>query len=184
MTKYRKPIAIAALVLMLGGCSAAKKESAVLKDEKTSDRILEQHGKAQPVPFFDYSQARQNLIEIATAQANTTQTTSFFFLEGIGLVGSCPSIGFPIASTTQLTNPGAEKGPRESRIVLPQIEPTGVYTGESTGTYTICVDGSGTPYASYFEGYVQTVTGPAEFVDGQVKLTGKPTGDFSKGKGK
>lgn len=97
------------------------------------------------------------------------------------LVGSCPSIGFPIASTTQLTNPEVEKGPRESRITLPQVEPTGVYTGESTGTYTICVDDEGRPYASYFEGYVQTVTGPATFRDGQVELTGKPTGEFTKG---
>lgn len=36
--------------------------------------------------------------------------------------------------------------------------------------------------ASYWEGYVQTVTGPAKWAGKKVVLTGKPTGDFSKGK--
>lgn len=166
-------------ILALAAFGCASESNANKSDRKASEESLQRQQKSQPTPIFDYSQARQNLIEIVTAQAETTQTTSFFFLEGIGLVGSCPSIGFPIASTTQLTNPEAKV--KDHDFTLPQVEPSGVYTGDSTGTYTICVDPDGNPYANYFEGYVQTVTGPAEFVDGQVKLTGDPTGDFTKG---
>lgn len=184
--KHRKIILpLVALVAFFGlaasSCDDGGKSSNK-SDEAVSDRIQGRMQDSQPTPEFDFSQQRQNLIEILTAQADTTQTTSFFFLEGVGLVGQCPSIGFPIPSTAQLTNPSAEKGPRESRVVLPQIEPNGIYSGESTGTYTICVDDDGKAYASYFEGYVQTVTGPADFVDGKIKLTGKPTGGFTKGK--
>lgn len=184
MTRTRKFTAVGlaiALTLAVAGCNMDEKRNDPNKaDRKTSEESLRRQQKAQPVPVFDYSQYRQNLIEITTAKADATQTTSFFFLEGIGLVSSCPSIGFPIPSTAQLTNPEAKV--RDQDLALPQVEPTGVYTGHSTGTYTICIDGNGRPYASYWEGYVQTVTGPAEFRDGQVVLTGKPTGEFTKGK--
>lgn len=165
-------------LLWLVGCGQSG-QSGNKADSKASEASLKAQQKSQPTPIFDFSQYRQNLIEIVTAQAEVTQTTSFFFLEGVGLVGSCPSIGFPIASTTQLTNPESKN--KNSDVVLPQVEPTGVYTGPSTGTYTICVSDKGKAYASYFEGYVQTVTGPASFVNGQVELTGKPTGGFTKG---
>lgn len=179
--------AIAVLALALGatGCDlgGSSKKSTQQVDKEASEKGLSRQQKSQPTPIYDWSQFRQSLIEITDAKANTTQTTSFFFLEGVGLVFSCPSIGFPVPSTAQLTNPEVEKGPRGSRITLPQVEPTGVYTGGSTGTYTICVNPDGVPYASYWEGYVQTVTGPARFEGDKVVLSGKPTGDFSKGKG-
>lgn len=52
--------------------------------------------RAVPVPEFRYSQIRQNLIEItqAQAQAETTQTTSFFFNLGADApIMVCPSSG-------------------------------------------------------------------------------------------
>jgi hypothetical protein len=169
------------LLLVLAGCGSTFQgnNKANNTDRDTTRNGFEKLQASQPTPIYDYSQLRQNLIEIQDAQANSTQTTSFFFLEGVGLIGSCPSIGFPVASTTQLTNPESKYSKKD--FVITQGEPTGVYTAESTGTYTICVDGDGQPYANYFEGYVQTVTGPAEFKDGQIVLTGAPTGDFTKG---
>jgi hypothetical protein len=172
------------LVFGLAACQPDAGNSATDKDEATSAQALNDLQKAHPTPSFKRSQLRQNLIDIATAQADTTQTTSFFFLEGVGVVGSCPSIGFPIATTAQLTNPGRETGPRESRIVLPQVEPTGIYTGESSGTYVICVDAKGDAYARYWEGYVQSISGPAEVDDnGQVQLIGPSSFEFDNGKG-
>lgn len=173
-------LALVAVLLLLSGCSGSTwngDNKANNTDRETTRNGFEKLQASQPTPIYDYSQLRQNLIEIQDAQANATQTTSFFFLEGIGLIGSCPSIGFPVASTTQLTNPEAKYSKKDFTIT--QGEPTGVYTAESTGTYTICVDDNGKPYANYFEGYVQTVTGPAKYENGQVVLTGKPTGDFT-----
>ncbi len=170
---------VAVALLMVGVLTACNTEkSAREKDEDASEQILTDLQKAHPTPKFDRSQMRQNLVDIITAQAGTTQTTSFFFLEGIGLVSQCPSIGFPIASTTQLTNP--EQISRGS-TVIPQVEPTGVFTGDSSGTYVICVDAEGSAYAVYYEGYVQTVTGPAGWKDGQVILVGPPSFDFDNG---
>jgi hypothetical protein len=178
--KNRIILVIVALLSIGPLASCSHHDNANKRDARASEQSLERQQKSQPTPIYDWSQKRQNLIELSDAQAHTTQTTTFFFLEGIGLVGSCPSIGFPIASTTQLTNPEAKVNKHD--ITLPQVEPTGVYTGDSSATYTICVDSAGKPYASYWEGYVMAVTGPAKFDGKQIVLTGKPTGEFSKGK--
>ena len=182
----KKTIAsIIVCALAIAGCSDLKKDdqdTARKNDERTSASSLARQQKAQPTPVYDWSQYRQTLIEVTDAKANATQTTSFFFLEGIGLISSCPSIGFPVPSTAQLTNPVSMGTTYHNPYTLPQVEPTGVYTGDSSGTYTVCVDDSGKAYASYWEGYVQTVTGPATYEDGRVVLTGKPTGGFTQGK--
>lgn len=180
MTTRNKTIgSIVAIILMLAALAGCYDQGSTGKDEKTAEEQLERFQRAQPVPTFDYSQQRENLIDINTAQAETTETTSFFFLEGVGLVNQCPSIGFPIASTAQLTNP--EQKVNRHDLALPQIEPNGVYTGQSTGTYTVCIDGDGNAYGVYWEGYVYTTTGPAEFENDRITLTGSPTANFSEG---
>jgi hypothetical protein len=66
-------------------------------------------------------------------------------------------------------------------VALPQVEQTGIYTGDSTGTYVVCVDAQGRAYGDYWEGFVRTVTGPAEWNSetGQVELVGPPSFDFT-----
>lgn len=172
-------LAVLALFSLSSCTSDNASNEAAKKDRQASAASLQKQQQSQPTPIYDWSQYRQTLIEVTDAKANATQTTSFFFLEGVGLIGSCPSIGFPVPSTAQLTAPETKMSRYD--LVIPQVEPVGVYTGESTGTYTLCVDDDGQPYANYFEGYVQTVTGPAKFEDGQIVLTGSPTGDFTKG---
>ncbi len=167
-------------LLVLGACTENKKEAGRKTEERTTEQLQVDMQKAHPIPKVARSQIRQNLVDIITAQAESTITTSFFFLEGVGLVSECPSIGFPIASTAQLTNP--DQLAPDGRV-LPQMEPTGIYTGSSSGTYVICVDAKGDAYARYFEGYVMAVSGPAEFVDGQVRLTGPSSFDFDEGEG-
>jgi len=87
---------------------------------------------------------------------------------------SCPSIGFPTPTTAQLTNPLQDVG---TGGPIGQLEPNGVYTGDSTGTYVVCVAPNGTKYVSYWEGDVQTEGGPAHWDDtkGQIVLDGAPT---------
>jgi hypothetical protein len=141
---------------------------------------------SQPVPGFTFSQLRANLIEIETAQAMGVQTTSFFFNQGArDPIQSCPSIGAPIASTTQLTNPDQvihDGYARGAALTVAQMDPTGVYSGNSTGTYVMCVGADGKPYADYWEGFVQTIFGPAtwDYNTHQVRLVGPPSFRFSK----
>lgn len=155
------------------GDESVREETRAARDQQT--RFLE----TQPVPTFEWSQLRQNLIELETAQARTTQTTTLFFNMGSDMpVAQCPSIGFPIAATYQLTNPLQRIA---EGAVVEQMESTGVYTADTTGTYAMCVSVSGAVYAVYWEGFVMTVTGAAEFRNGQVTLIGEPTVDFSVG---
>lgn len=174
---------ILAIILVVSSCSTNDTPSAVSEDKDAASQQLKDLQKAHPTPRFTRSQLRQNLIEITTAQAETTATTSFFYNMGVAQpVHSCPSIGFPIPTTMQLTNPeqsvrmGSDGGGSHS---IPLAEQTGVYTGDSSGTYVICVDAEGNGYAMYWEGFVQTIAGPAEFVDGQVELIGPPSFKFS-----
>lgn len=176
------------LPLVLVGCSdtSGKKPDATKSDQQVSSNILENYQKSQPVPMFNYSQLRQNLIEIETAQSNTTQTTTFFFNQGVQQpVMTCPSIGFPIAATNQLTNPQQMVTNGNNTwgwgAPLAQIDPNGVFSGDTTGTYVMCVNAQGKAYANYWEGFVQTITGPAVWDEAShsIKLTGPPSFDFS-----
>lgn len=178
-------IAATAALLALTACGTEDSRSRA-SEEEVAEQQLEGFLKAQPIPVFNWSQLRQNLIELQTAQANTTATTSFFFNQGVAEpVMSCPSIGFPIPATYQLTNPDnivLPGGPERGSIAIPQLESTGVYSGDTTGTYVMCVNADGEAFAFYWEGFVSTVTGPAEFTDGRITLTGESTFDFSEGK--
>lgn len=193
--KSKIKAAIAILTIGLIGLSACDDQKGSNTQNKETDIATEQQDQflqAQPIPSYNWSQLRQNLIEIETAQANTTATTSFMFLlAGVGesgpMVHSCPSIGFPIPATYQLTNP--EKplkinlsggGVANDVVTVSQLEPTGVYTGDTTGTYVMCVDSNGKAYAFYHEGYVSTVSW--DTVKGEIVMDGASSADFTVGK--
>lgn len=185
MRNVWKIVALLAPVAAFSGCTVSSQPESVAQDKASADANLNRLNDAQPIPAFSWSQIRQNLIEINRAQAETTQTTTFFFNLGVtNPVTSCPSIGFPIPSTAQLTNPFqaiGDIGDNGSGAVIAQSEQTGIYTGDSSGTYVICVDALGKAYAAYWEGFVYAVTGPAEWdvTAGQAKLVGPPSFEFS-----
>jgi hypothetical protein len=187
MNKFRIA-AVALLITTLAACGGSHHNSANNQETKTAKAQLGQFLQSQPVPVFTHSQLRQNLIEIETAQANATATTSFMFLmAGSGttgpLVQSCPSIGFPIPATYQLTNPDQIVNGDNGRVsTIAQLEANGVYTSGTTGTYVICVDPNGTPYAFYHEGFVSTVSGPAHWdnTKGEIVMDGASSAVFTK----
>ena len=165
---------LAFIFLGAGGCDQTP--DAVQQDRSVSNDILSQYQKAQPVPIFPWSQLRQNVIEIETSQANTTLTTSFFFNQGVtDPISSCPSIGFPIPMTYQLTAPEVPIYLHDSTSgQVPQLEPTGVYTGDTSATTVTCIGEDGKGYFDYWEGNVKAVTGPAEwdYTNHRIKMTG------------
>lgn len=191
----RKSLSIAIVAMLALGVAGCDKGAPTNKEAVVAASQLDQFLQSQPVPVFNTSQLRQNLIELETAQAHTTATTTFMFLlAGVGtsgpMVHSCPSIGFPIPATYQLTNPqkavevhtdGSGANPA---VTVAQLESTGVYTGDTTGTYVMCVDPNGKAYAFYHEGYVSTVTGPAHWdtTKGEIVLDGPSSAPFTTGK--
>jgi hypothetical protein len=156
-------VGILAVLAILGASSCDDEKSANAKERATVSSNQKKLAVAQPLPTGDWSQLRQNLIEIETAQINTTATTTFFFNQGVvDPVKTCQSVGFPIPASYQLSNPEAPLySSSHDDLTLPQQETTGVYTGDTTGTYVICIDGKGKGRIAYWEGFVQTETGPA-----------------------
>jgi len=63
--------------------------------------------------------------------------------------------------------------------VIAQQETTGVYTGDTSGTYVICIDESGGGRITYWEGPVETETGEATWNSElhQIESTGKSTAE-------
>lgn len=170
MTKTRRTVLAAVLAagLISAGCTEARKSqrqsgaNAVAEQESVSTGFS-RLSNAQPVPTFDWSQERQTLIDIETLRAQGAVTTSAGYLEGVGLVWWCTSKGAPVPSTYQLSAatqwvdiPGDDT---RSLMQVDQGEPTGVYVGPSTGTWTLCVDDAGQTFAQYWEGYVASTTG-------------------------
>jgi hypothetical protein len=170
-------IAAAALAVTLAACTTGGVNQAEHNQQTADAASLE---AAQPIPHYNWSQIRQTLIDAETISADSTQTTSFFFMLGArDPIFSCPSIGEPVANTASLSNPqqvvGNGNGGTE---VIQQMDPNGVYApAASSGTYVICVSGSGANYLQYWEGDVMTVAAPAEWdtVTHTLKVIGAPT---------
>ncbi len=191
----KKSISAAAIVvfaIVLAACdtgpSTSKGQQQENQQQKASTESLVNN---QPLPHFNYSQARQNYIELETAMANGVQTTSFFFNQGVtDPIGSCPSIGVPIPNTASLSNPqqvvdGSGSG-GGGNVTISQMDPIGIYVpSSSTGTFVVCIDAQGKPYADYWEGFVKTVFAPAKWnkETHQVELVGPPSFTFSKKQG-
>lgn len=155
--------------------------SGAAQESKDSAAIEKTFLLNQPPPHFQHSDIREVATEIEAIQALGEQTTSFFFNQGIkDPVFSCPSLGEPVASTTQITNQqqnfNSSYPNGGTSYPIGNMDPNGIYAGDSTGTYVLCVNAQGTPYAEYWEGFVNTVSGPATWDagSGQIKVTGEP----------
>ena len=141
-----------------------------------------------PAPVFKYSEGR-NVLTLAEASiALGEQTTSFIWSNNAGPSTtippgfSCPSEGYPVSNTAQLTNPdkplqvtGGQYG--NSAVTVGNMDPIQYYPPTSSqGTYVECVDHAGQPYLVYSEPNVITVSGAATWVQGKgIVLQGAPS---------
>lgn len=161
-------VALAALALPVAACNNSSGASSVNNDQANTNSQLDRYQKNQPTPAYDWSQYRQTVIDVENAEVHGVATTTFFYNMGSQKpISSCPSIGFPVAVTAQLTNPDQitwvnHDSSRDSGVVA-QSEPNGVYTGQSNGTYVVCVAGDGSKYMQYWEGDVNTIGAPAHW---------------------
>lgn len=165
-------VLFASAALMAAGCGTNSRQ----QDARSMEDVASRLQTAQPIPAVDWSQFRQTIIDAETAQAKGTQTTTFWFSRGAGgngnPIGSCPSLGFPVPASAQLSNPMRDVG---TGGPIGQMEPNGVYSGPTDGTYVVCAGTGGKPYLVYTEADVTTVGGAAEWKDGQAVLIGDPT---------
>jgi hypothetical protein len=177
-TLTKAAIVLPIVGLAVAGCNWGSQPTSTANDQKVTNTQLDRYQKNQPVPQYDWSQYRQTVIDVENARVHGVATTTFFFNMGAREpFKSCPSIGFPVPSTAQLTNPDqVVAAPNTSSESIGQAEPNGTYTGESSGTYVVCVAPSGTKYVTYWEGFVHTEGGAAHWDEKQgVVLDGEPT---------
>lgn len=153
--------AIAGLALTVAACSEGGKDESVRKQEERTTAVgFERMVKSQQVPTFDYSQERQTLIDVLTMRAEGTHGTAYATTLTGELLWWCPSVGAPVPSTYQLTNPEQIVSQRDRGLTsIPLGEATGVYTGASAATWTVCLDDNGTPFGKYEEANVGWTSG-------------------------
>ena len=181
MKKILLALGALALALMAAGCNSGNSSGAALENQDSAN-IEKSFLLNQPPPHFQHSDIRATAISIEALQALGEQTTSFGFNQGVkNPVWSCPSLGEPVASTTEITNPqqiqndGYPQG--GAAVPIGNMDPNGIYAGGSTGTYVLCVNAAGHQYSEYWEGFVDSVSGPAiwDAATGSIKVTGAPT---------
>ena len=171
----------AVLAAVLAGCNQPNSNNT---EHSEANAGINQILANQPVPIFDSSQQRADMIEAEAIMALGTATTSFFFPEGSVVDGKvdappikvCPSEGEPIPNTSSLTNP--EQQTSGGSATVGQMDPDGVYSpSDSSGTYVVCLTRGGQPWLEYWEGDVMTVSAAALWNTGthQVQVTGAPT---------
>jgi len=189
-------IVIAVLVVaLIAACGAIAEQNAETLEVYAQDQIALHYDTTQPIPIpKGKSQIRENLIELELAQINGVQTTSF---ECAGLDGcdpthppikSCPSIGAPIPVTDELTNPEQplrqESQPLNSsggNVTVGEMDPDGVYPGDGTGTYVLCIGADGAVTPAYWEGNDEVEFAPAEWVQGKgIVDIGPPSYQFTR----
>lgn len=163
-------VGLALVVGGIAGCNATT--ASVAHDQAETNAQLQQYQAVQPVPFFNWSMMRQVLIDIYQAQNEARQTWAVIVSNTGTPIFSCESEGYPIPVTTQLTN--------ESQIavtningsnytgVVGQMEPNGTYSGNSLGTYVLCVRPDGTLAPVYAEPYVLMFPFEVKVVNGQI----------------
>ena len=182
MKKFITLAAVAVVaVLTLTGCTGGN-NAATQADQAASNSQLQRLQANQPIPQSDWSQYRQTAIDVELAQIHGVATTTFFFNQGTpNPIAMCPSIGFPVPTTAQLTNPDQiaynGSGSGGGYGVISQLEPNGTYTGDSSGTNVVCVAPSGATYIQYAEEIAHTVGGAAHWdkAQGVIILDGEPT---------
>jgi len=120
-----------------------------------------------PLPKFNYSYIRYEMIVEEAIQAFGLSTHTFFFQQGDRTpIGDCPSVGLPIPMSASLSNPWqpAVKGngaATDTNVAIGQMDPNGIYTGPTEGTNVLCKTASGGTYMTYAEENAHSVTAQA-----------------------
>jgi hypothetical protein len=146
------------VVLALVGCYSASTSDIEMGQQTQAINSIIQN---QPVPDLGgYSFERQVVIDTYLARNNTIATYAYMIAMDGTLIEICPSIGYPIPYSTQLTNPlkiertwfenvGSEYG------VLANPEPNGLYApADAAATLVQCVNPDGSVSPTYIEWYV------------------------------
>jgi hypothetical protein len=166
-------VLVLAAVASLSACTSSSPAKNVTKSDQQQGADQQQiYRTNQPIPKYDWSQYLQTLIDMEGAQVHGVATTSFFFNAGVrDPIEVCPSIGFQVPSTSELTNPlqlvsngdYSNGGTYFQSGVIGQQDPNGAFTGNSSGSYVVCVGPGGRKWYQDAEENAHVVGGPAHW---------------------
>ncbi len=142
--------------LVLSACGTSQ----VMKEQSQQGRAVSAITDNQPIPDLGgYSFERQIVIDTYLARNNAIATYAYMITMDGKIVEICPSMGYPIPYSTQLTNPialtyNATNGHNiEGAVSNP--EPNGLYPpGDAAATLVQCVNNDGSVSPVYIEWYV------------------------------
>ncbi len=179
--KGRLVLGVVVVALAVAACGLSN--SSTTAEQKVVDSQQQQYEKVQPIPFYDYSAQRQALIDIYNSQNLQQQTWDVVTSYSGQFLFECEAQGWPIPADAQLSNPlqiaGAYLGNNSTweTGVVGQAEPNGVYTGNTQGTYILCIRADGKLSPVYTENNVQMFPFPVTIdpATGQIKDAGGPS---------
>lgn len=152
---------VLACVFLVGCDEQANPASAASQEQSVVNAGMVQLLRNQPPPVFDYSPERADLIKLYTARQRRLPTFSYVQSPYTGkLLWKCPSVGFPLPYSTQLTNPVQTQwkyqgGGGIASAVVAQAEPNGLYPPPtSDATWVLCVNKAGQIVPKYEEKHV------------------------------
>lgn len=154
----RKIVALAALAVVVAACNGVTQS--VSQEQNAVNAQQDQYNKVQPIPFYDYSLQRQALIDIYNSQNQNSKTWDVITSYSGQFLFMCQAVGWPIPAAAQLSNPqqiawSNSGGTTWSSGVVGQAEPNGIYTGNTQGTYILCIRPDGKISPVYTENNVQ-----------------------------
>ena len=174
----KKLIALCLVAIGLSVTSCAdRKLTAEEKNQASTNEIMSDLGKSQPIPKVGYSQTRASLIKILELESRITSTWTVERAMDGRVLTVFPSIGYPIPGGTSLTNPQQLtcqyyrlSGSGYSCGAIGQAEPTGVFVpATSKGTRVIQVLPDGSKVVFYSESKLSTYAYPIKQV-GEYKI--------------
>jgi hypothetical protein len=173
-------VAVIGTAILVAACTTSGGGTGSSLEQTSSQADLTIAEETLPAPVFPRSEVRYAFIQDQAAQALGEQTTSFVWNLGQDPKPLCPSIGFPVPNTAELTNPsrpvqvtGGSGG--NSAVTVGNMDPNQLYTpASSSGTFVLCINRQGEPYTVYSEPNVVTVAGAATVVNGSIVEQGAP----------
>lgn len=147
-------------VFVLAACEDAAEHAM----EDFVNKQMEIYNKIQPMRVYDWSAEIEIIDQIYDRRVETPALTwSVWVADGTGEpIDMCASRGYPIPYTTSRSNP--LKGIGTNGATVGQIEPNGLYPGNTAATWVPCVEADGLVYPKYIESNVISYDHPVRIV--------------------
>jgi len=163
-------VILCVVFFLLVACGPVSVNDAEVQQQKAGNMAILNN---QPMPDLGgYSLERQIVIETYLARNNAIATYAYMISMDGKIIEICPSIGYPIPYSTQLSNPDKIDYTGGGPAVLANAEPNGLYPpGDAAATLVQCVNDDGSVSPVYIEWYVLAFPFPIQS-DLQLKRIG------------